>query len=284
MVYIRSKLVKGDKYLYLVKSVWDSKRSTSKQEIIKYLGKASQVKTEDIPIDYRDDPKITAFLSTHAGSNIKKTEVLIAKTREHLFTSMTKGDLDKSLDIYENYMKNANLNNFYEDILKPTMYHVGDLWEQNKLSVAAEHIASNIAKEMISIISDQNNRNGNKAKVLLCTPVGEEHSIGCQTIQSFLQSKGFRVFNLAPSAPTESILHFIQTEKPNIILVSITIEDNIRAGQRLVNKIKSDHNLPILVGGQAVFTGNYKFNGSTVCESSMDKIPKIIKENIKTSN
>ena len=38
MVYIRSKSVKGDKYLYLVKSVWDSKKSTSKQEIIKYLG------------------------------------------------------------------------------------------------------------------------------------------------------------------------------------------------------------------------------------------------------
>ena len=49
MVYIRSKSVKGDKYLYLVKSIWDSKKHTSKQEIIKYLGKATQVKTEDIP-------------------------------------------------------------------------------------------------------------------------------------------------------------------------------------------------------------------------------------------
>jgi len=40
MVYIRAKKVKADQYLYLVKSVWDSKKSTSKQEIVKYLGKA----------------------------------------------------------------------------------------------------------------------------------------------------------------------------------------------------------------------------------------------------
>ena len=281
MVYIRSKSVKGDKYLYLVKSIWDSKKSTSKQEIIKYLGKATQVKTEDIPIDYRNDSKIIAFLSTHAGENIKKTEKLVEKTRDHLFNAMTKGDLDKALDIYETYTKNTDLNNFYDDILKQTMYKVGDLWEANKLSVAAEHISSNIAKEMMGIISDRNNRNGNKARVLLCTPVGEEHSLGCQMIQSYLQSKGYRVFNLAPSAPIESIVNFIEMEKPDIIMVSITIEDNVRAGQRLVNKIKSSYNLPILVGGQAVSDSKYKFDGCVVCDQPIDKIPRLIRENIK---
>ncbi|MBT3685501.1 MAG: histidine kinase, partial [Nitrosopumilus sp.] len=47
MVYIRFKKVKSEQYLYLVKSVWDSKKKTSKQEIIKYLGKASLVVKDD---------------------------------------------------------------------------------------------------------------------------------------------------------------------------------------------------------------------------------------------
>ena len=281
MVYIRSKNVKGDKYLYLVKSTWDSKKSTSKQEIIKYLGKATQVKSEDIPIDYRNDPKISAFLSAHVGDNIKKTEALVGKTRVHLFNSMTKGDLDKSLDIYESYVRNSTLNNFYDYILKPTMYKVGDLWDSGELSIAAEHVASNIAKELIGIISDKNNKNGKKAKILLCTPAGEEHSIGCQMLQSFLQSKGFRVFNLAPSAPSETILNFIEMEGPDIVMISITIEDNVKAGQRLVNKIKSNFDIPILIGGQAVFENKYKFYGSVISEQSIDKIPRLIKENLK---
>jgi len=49
MVYIRAKKVKSDQYLYLVKSIWDSKKSTSKQEIVKYLGKATEVVKDDIP-------------------------------------------------------------------------------------------------------------------------------------------------------------------------------------------------------------------------------------------
>ena len=52
MVYIRFKKVKSEQYLYLVKSVWDSKKKTSKQEIIKYLGKASLVVKDDIPIEF----------------------------------------------------------------------------------------------------------------------------------------------------------------------------------------------------------------------------------------
>jgi len=63
MVYIRAKKVKGDQYLYLVKSVWDSKKSTSKQEIVKYLGKASEVIKDDIPVEYQDDPKILSVLA-----------------------------------------------------------------------------------------------------------------------------------------------------------------------------------------------------------------------------
>lgn len=281
MVYIRSKSVKGDKYLYLVKSIWDSKKSTSKQEIIKYLGKATQVKTEDIPIDYRNDPKINAFLSSHAGDNIKKTEALVAKTRDNLFSSMTKGDLDKSLAIFDSYTKNSTVNDFYDSILKPTMYKVGDLWASNELSVASEHVASNIAQEMVGLISDKIKKNGKKAKVLICTPSGEEHSIACNMIQSFLQSKGYRVFNLAPSAPSESILNFIEMEKPAIVMVSITIDDNVRTGQRLVSKIKSNCALPVLIGGQAVSNTNYKFEGLTVCDQTIDKIPRLIQEQIK---
>ena len=49
MVYIRSKKVKGIDYAYLVQSRWDHKNNTSKQQIIKYLGRTTNVTIEDIP-------------------------------------------------------------------------------------------------------------------------------------------------------------------------------------------------------------------------------------------
>ena len=281
MVYVRAKTVKGDKYLYLVKSKWDSKKNTSRQEIIKYLGKASLVKLNDVPEDYRKDPKILSFLTTHSGENIEKNQKLIDKVKKELFNGLTKGDLDRCLDIFESFEKTNALNVFYDSVLKPIMYKIGDLWESNELSVATEHVSSNIAKELVSIITERNSILKKKNKILVCTPSGEEHNLGCNVIQSFLQSKGYTVYNISPSAPTESVLSFIDEKKPHAIFVSITLEDNIKSGQRLVSKINSEYNVPVLVGGQAVEGKDYKFDGEIIQNQPLEKIPRIIKQAMK---
>jgi len=281
MVYIRAKNVKGDQYLYLVKSVWDPKKSTSKQEIIKYLGKAKDVSPDDIPIDYRNNAKITAFLSTRTGENIGKNQQLIKKLQKQIFNFLTKGELDKTIEIFEIYNKSFPVENFYDNILKPVMYKVGELWASGEISVATEHVASNIAHELVSNIIHRTSKRDHKGKILICTPSGEEHSLGCRLIESFLQSKGYVVFNLAPSAPAESLITFIQDHNPDAVLVSITIEDNVKTGQRLVTKIQKEAETPILVGGQAVASKNYKFNATVVSENSLDKIPKLLREVVR---
>jgi cobalamin-dependent methionine synthase I len=92
----------------------------------------------------------------------------------------------------------------------------------------------------------------NKKKVLICTPEGELHNIGCNIIESVLLSRGYKVFNVSPSVPPDSITHYIGCIQPDLILLSITLEENINAGRRLIKKIKSLFSIPIIVGGQAI--------------------------------
>jgi hypothetical protein len=84
MVYIRNKRVKGIDYAYLVQSVWNHKRNTSRQRIIKYLGKASQITIEDIPEEYRDDTKVLAFVSAFSSFQ-EERKALISKIQEEMF-------------------------------------------------------------------------------------------------------------------------------------------------------------------------------------------------------
>jgi hypothetical protein len=56
--------VKGLLYAYLVQSEWDKRRSLSIQHNIKYLGRADDVEINDIPKEYRNDPKVLSFLSS----------------------------------------------------------------------------------------------------------------------------------------------------------------------------------------------------------------------------
>ena len=279
MVYIRAKKVKSDQYLYLVKSVWDSKKSTSKQEIVKYLGKASDVVKDDIPLEFRNDAKILSVLASYNPEDIQKREDATKRSKQQLFKKLTDGNIDECIKIYKNYVEIFNIADFFDRILRPVMAKIGEDWANGKLAIATEHVASNIAQTLVKIIMDQVSGTGNKKKIMLCVPVGEEHHIGCDVLETYLTIKGFKIFNMGTSIPSESILEFISMKKPDIVLISITIQDNILAGQRLAKKIREKSKVPILVGGYAMQIDNpAKFEGNVIGDTSLEDIPKILRK------
>ena len=180
MVYIRAKKVKSDQYLYLVKSVWNSEKNTSKQEIVKYLGKASEVVKDDLPKEYRNDPKILSVLASHNPKDIKKREEATKKSKQQLYKKLTEGNIEECVKIYEEYIKIFNSSDFFDRILRPVMYDIGEDWAKEKISIATEHVASNIAQTLVKdnneqsfIIKDQKEK-----EFYICVPVGEEHHLG----------------------------------------------------------------------------------------------------------
>ena len=278
MVYIRSKKVKSDEYLYLVKSVWDPKKNTSKQQIIKYLGKASQAIKDDLPDEYKNDPKILSVLASYSPKDIKKREEATKMSRKQLYKKLTDENIEECVKIYQEYIKIFNTSDFFDKILKPVMYKIGEEWANEKISIATEHVASNIAQTLVKIIMDTVTHIANKKKILICVPVGEEHHLGCDVLETYLSIKGFKVYNMSTSIPTESILEFIKNNKPDRILVSITLEENLLAGQRLVKKIFEQYKIPILVGGYALQTDKIpKFAGKVIPEMGLEKIPKMLR-------
>ena len=279
MVYIRFKKVKSEQYLYLVKSVWDSKKKTSKQEIIKYLGKASLVVKDDIPIEYRNDVKILSVLASFNPQDIQKREDATKSSRKQLFKKLTDGNIEECIKIYKEFVKIFSTSDFFDKILRPVMSKIGSDWETGKLAIATEHVASNVAQTLVKIIMEQVSGSGNKKKILLCVPVGEEHHIGCDVLETYLTIKGFKVFNMGTSIPTDAIIEFIDMKKPDTVLISITINDNIAAGQRLAKKIREQSKIPILIGGYALQADRVpKFEGKVIGDIRLDEIPKVLRD------
>jgi len=279
MVYIRFKKVKSEQYLYLVKSVWDSKKKTSKQEIIKYLGKASLVVKDDIPIEYRNDVKILSVLASFNPQDIQKREDATKSSRKQLFKKLTDGNIEECIKIYKEFVKIFSTSDFFDKILRPVMSKIGSDWETGKLAIATEHVASNVAQTLVKIIMEQVSGSGNKKKILLCVPVGEEHHIGCDVLETYLTIKGFKVFNMGTSIPTDAIIEFIDMKKPDIVLISITINDNMAAGQRLAKKIREQSKIPILIGGYALQADRVpKFEGKVIGDIRLDEIPKVLRD------
>ena len=51
--------------------------------------------------------------------------------------------------------------------MTPVMTEIGYLWSEGKLSIATEHVASNVAQTLVKIIMDQVSGSGNKKKIMI---------------------------------------------------------------------------------------------------------------------
>jgi methanogenic corrinoid protein MtbC1 len=263
LVFIRDKKIKGNSYAYLVRNIWNNKNGKVRQEIVKYLGRSSKVPLEDIPLEYQKDPNIISFIACHS-SDAEKMELTM---KEQMLELLMRNDIRSLVDIFERYLHFFGLVRFYESLLAPVMYNVGELWQAGRLNVATEHICSNAAHTLVKIINERVSRNPKEnrksPKILICTPEGEYHSLGCMVIESFLRSKGYSVSNIAPSVPSDSVIDFASKYDPDLIMISLTLPDNIGAANKLINKIL-ESNLDvsrILVGGigiESIKTKNQK--------------------------
>ena len=268
MVYIRNKKVKGTDYAYLVQSVWDPKKNVSRQSTIKYLGKASEVTIEDIPEEYRDDTKILAFVSAFSSHQEERKE-LISRIQEEVFILLNDCNVKGLVDIYEKYSRLLGLTDFYDKLLKPVMYRIGDLWQKGQLDVATEHASTNTALGLVKIINERitarTKEPSSRYKAVICTPDGELHGLACNMIESLLLSKGFKVYNISTSIPSDYIIDYIRDLQPDIVLVSITLVENIKSAERLNHQIHAKYNnkLPVVVGGSA-FNNMKQYQNNTI--------------------
>ena len=280
MVFLRSKIVKNESYSYLVKSKWDSKRKTSQQETIKYLGKTSDVTLEDIPDKYRNDSSILTFLSSNNQLSGKKHEKYLTISKKRMIKFLLDGDLDKSISLYNEFVKSSSITKFYEDILRPVMYDVGKLWRTGKLDVGDEHIASNTAMHLIETIGTKPKTKSKGKTILICTPNGEYHAIPCFMMETYLTLNGYNVINLAPSAPSGTILSHVSEKKPDLVLISVTLRDHIAACNRLVKKLEK-FKIPIVIGGQALSDNDNFSNAKCLSANAMSELSKVVKEEMR---
>lgn len=267
MVYLRIKKGNDAKYVYLVKSVWDRQKRTSRQEIIKYLGKLELLSKDDLPPEYRDKIDISKMLDTQGDDPDNYTD--------KLYNALTSGDLDGSMAIYNKAIVQwRKFDVFFERALRPVLYNIGQRWADGGLDIATEHIASNTVQSMIKIIQGRMRRKPNNISVMLCMPVGEEHKIPCDILETFLTSKGYTVYNMG-SLPATDLLGYIYRNRPDIVFITASLHDSVKPARNLSIKITEQFKIPNILGGYAF---------SEYMDLSLSKVPAIIKCALESAN
>jgi len=186
--------------------------------------------------------------------------------------------LDDEIDKANEFVMSITLDlkrrvQLFEEIFKPILVHIGELWESGKISIAKEHyISAHLYQLIISIsmfeiqdIPIYIEKNKEKPVALCLTQSSEIHAIGLRMISDYLKVMGFNSFYLGSGVPTEALIDMIYSKNPAIIALSVTMEYNLDALKNMIEVIKSSiHNqnkkhkknqysVPfIIVGGQGI--------------------------------
>jgi len=276
MAYLRVKSIRDQKYLYLVKSDWDSKKKTSKQSIIKYLGIESDVSLSDIPENFRDSEKIIDYFMNQKYFQPTVQNEITKKLQKDLLSSFKNGDYVEANSLLESYKKIYGFESFLTDVLIPLIEEIESLGHSKKIDLGTQTTCYNAIQDLMNHILENNSTKMTKKKILICVPYGEQHTLGTKVLESQLLSKGNTVYNLSPFTPVSSIMESIEYNNPDCIFVSVTLDENILSAQRMIQKINDQYKIRIIVGGQAVKSDSTDWNASIGQNLSIPKLLKIV--------
>lgn len=145
----------------------------------------------------------------------------------------------------------------YTHLFQRSLYKVGRLWEENKISVAVEHIATAITETLLAQTYPRAAalpKHGRRAVVACVT--GERHQIGSRMIADILELRGWDSHYLGADTPKDALLDLLLTLQPELLGLSVSLSSNADQGKRLIREALAHRpSMLCVVGGQGV-TGN----------------------------
>jgi methanogenic corrinoid protein MtbC1 len=171
----------------------------------------------------------------------------------------------------------------YERLFQRSLYRVGELWEQNRISVAVEHLATSITEGLLHLVYPKifaAEHHGKKA-VVSCV-ANEYHQVGAKMVADIFELNGWDGYFLGANTPVDDLLQLIDEKSPDMLGLSLSIYFNTARLIEVIEEVRGAYpQLDILVGGQA-----FRWGGANIVKAyprlqyiaSLQQLEKMLRE------
>ncbi len=174
------------------------------------------------------------------------------------FNGLLEGDKNRCRKVVDKLLEEkTSIIEIYTGLFQKTLYQVGKMWDQNKLSVGDEHMGTEITEELLYYCSSRITPVRQLHKKALVSCVNKEfHKLGARMAADVFVLNGWETYFLGASTPTKEILKYIDLKKPEIVGLSFSFYINIMKLIDVVREIKNTHpDQRIILGGRAELNG-----------------------------
>ena len=104
---------------------------------------------------------------------------------------------------------------------------MGRLWARGEISVADEHLATEISLRVLALQREAKRTERDRAgrRAMLAAPAGELHTVALQMIANLLRDAGYTVLMLGPDVPPSALAESARRHEPEVICLTATMPD-----------------------------------------------------------
>lgn len=133
---------------------------------------------------------------------------------------------------------------FYDKIVFNAMKKIGYLWEVGEVSIAKEHVASNLLDEIVvHLLEGFSIQEKQEKHIFFSSAPNELHGLGVKVASLIFEKLGFKVTSLGTNIPAKEITKAIREFQPNYIIFSATLQSSMIDIALLIDELEKDREL-----------------------------------------
>ncbi|HEX9936148.1 MAG TPA: cobalamin-dependent protein [Longimicrobium sp.] len=148
----------------------------------------------------------------------------------------------------------------YLDVFQPALRDVGRLWQQNRITVADEHLATAITQAAMARLYDRlfASATGDGPSMVAACAEGERHEVGLRMVCDILELEGWDTVFLGAAVPTPDLVRLICERRPDVVALSASIAPNVGRVEAAIRAIRDGCGAaqPLIVVGGRPFAGD----------------------------
>ncbi len=174
------------------------------------------------------------------------------RSTEALWRPLARLDGDRVRELLEEKRSALGTLDFARSFAPPFLHEVGSRWASGELSVAAEHLASNLVSSMLGAALHAHRPSRSGLPIVFATPSGERHCLGLCVAALTAADAGADPIYLGAEVPEDDLVESAARARASVLalgLVTLAPE----AAQDVIRRIrrKLDPRIEIWIGGSA---------------------------------
>jgi MerR family transcriptional regulator, light-induced transcriptional regulator len=175
---------------------------------------------EDLVTDVRDESPVVSMPEGDAATN-----PLMMVYQRRLMQAFSAKDTAFADQVVGEALASISPENLILEVLAPTLAHIGHAWENDNVTIAVEHLATNYIRHRLMqwMLSSPPARN--TAPIVMACGPGEWHEMSLLILATLLRRRRWPIAYLGQSMPLSDLTKFVAEIKPSLVLLVAMTEE-----------------------------------------------------------